>query len=195
MRRTLTGCAVSFSRRRKRTGRLFRNRFKSILVEEEPYFLQLIRCIHLNPLRSSLVASLDEPDAYPWSGHSVLLGRRECARQECPGRNGMNGTTSHLPHLPPQLLTKGAGGGSFQKKERPKPEGAAGVPDPVPQLLPETLDFARPSERQVLQLAMFAETGGSSVNKIQGPLGVPDSSLRAPARLGSPAGQKRSPKS
>ena len=83
MRRILTGYAVSFNRRHKRTGHLFQNRFKSILVEEEPYFLQLIRYIHLNPLRSSLVASLDELDAYPWSGHPVLLGRRECAFQEC----------------------------------------------------------------------------------------------------------------
>lgn len=83
MRRILTGYAVSFNRRHKRTGHLFQNRFKSILVEEEPYFLQLIRYIHLNPLRSSLVATLDELDAYPWSGHAVLLGRRECAWQEC----------------------------------------------------------------------------------------------------------------
>ena len=83
MRRLLTGYAVSFNRRHKRTGHLFQNRFKSILVEEEPYFLQLIRYIHLNPLRSSLVATLDELDAYPWSGHAVLLGRRECAWQEC----------------------------------------------------------------------------------------------------------------
>ena len=83
MRRILTGYAVSFNRRHKRTGHLFQNRFKSILVEEEPYFLQLIRYIHLNPLRSSLVASLDELDAYPWTGHPVLLGRRKCAFQEC----------------------------------------------------------------------------------------------------------------
>ena len=83
MRRILTGYAVSFNRRHKRTGHLFQNRFKSILVEEEPYFLQLIRYIHLNPLRSSLVATLDELDTYPWSGHAVLLGRRECAWQEC----------------------------------------------------------------------------------------------------------------
>ncbi|MGD0489630.1 MAG: transposase [Syntrophorhabdales bacterium] len=83
MRKILTGYAVSFNRRHKRTGHLFQNRFKSILVEEEPYFLQLVRYIHLNPLRSSLVTSLDELDTYPWSGHSVLLGRRECAWQEC----------------------------------------------------------------------------------------------------------------
>jgi len=83
MRRILTGYAVSFNRRHKRTGHLFQNRFKSILVEEEPYFLQLVRYIHLNPLRSSLVATLDELDAYPWSGHGVLLGSRECARQDC----------------------------------------------------------------------------------------------------------------
>jgi putative transposase len=83
MRRIRTGYAVSFNRRHKRTGHLFQNRFKSILVEEEPYFLQLVRYIHLNPLRLSLVATLDELDTYPRSGHAILLGRRECAWQEC----------------------------------------------------------------------------------------------------------------
>lgn len=49
MRRLLTGYAVSFNKRHKRSGHLFQNRYKSILCEEDPYFLQLVRYIHLNP--------------------------------------------------------------------------------------------------------------------------------------------------
>jgi putative transposase len=82
MRRILTGYAVSFNRRHKRTGHLFQNRFKSILVEEEPYLLQLVRYIHLNPLRGSIVKTVEELDSYPWSGHPVLLGLGAYAWQD-----------------------------------------------------------------------------------------------------------------
>jgi putative transposase len=50
MSRLLTGYAVSFNRRHKRSGHLFQNRYKSILCEEAPYLLELVRYIHLNPL-------------------------------------------------------------------------------------------------------------------------------------------------
>jgi REP element-mobilizing transposase RayT len=81
MRRLLTGYAVSFNRRNKRSGHLFQNRYKSIVCEEEPYLLELVRYIHLNPLRAGMVASLEELDLYPWSGHSVLLGHRQLSGQ------------------------------------------------------------------------------------------------------------------
>ncbi len=75
MRRLLTGYAVSFNRRHRRHGHLFQNRYKSIVVEEEPYLLELTRYIHLNPLRAKLVRDLGALAHYPWSGHSALLGR------------------------------------------------------------------------------------------------------------------------
>jgi hypothetical protein len=74
MRRLLTGYAVRFNRRHGRSGHLFQNRYKSILVEEDPYLLELVRYIHLNPLRAGIVHDLDELDRYPWAGHSALLG-------------------------------------------------------------------------------------------------------------------------
>lgn len=42
MRRLLTGYAVSHNRRHGRTGHLFQNRYKSILCDEESYFLELV---------------------------------------------------------------------------------------------------------------------------------------------------------
>jgi REP-associated tyrosine transposase len=59
MRRLLTGYAISFNRRHKRHGHLFQNRYKSFLCEEEPYLLELVRYIHLNPLRARLVSDLN----------------------------------------------------------------------------------------------------------------------------------------
>lgn len=75
MRRVLAGYAVVFNRRHRRSGHLFQNRFKSILVEEDPYLLELVRYIHLNPVRAGLVASVDALARYPWTGHAVLLGQ------------------------------------------------------------------------------------------------------------------------
>jgi REP element-mobilizing transposase RayT len=74
MRRLLTGHAVWFNRRHQRSGHLFQNRYKSIVCEEDGYLLELVRYIHLNPLRSHMVGSLEELDRYRWSGHGVLVG-------------------------------------------------------------------------------------------------------------------------
>lgn len=76
MRRLLTGYAIVFNRRHRRWGHLFQNRYKSILCQEDPYFLELVRYIHLNPLRAKLVGSVEALDDYPYSGHSTLMGIR-----------------------------------------------------------------------------------------------------------------------
>ncbi len=81
MQSVLTGYALAFNRRHKRTGHLFQNRFKSILCEREPYLLELVRYIHLNPLRAGLVSGLSGLDRHPWSGHSALMGHREAGFQ------------------------------------------------------------------------------------------------------------------
>jgi putative transposase len=82
MRRLLTGHAVQFNRRHQRSGHLFQNRFKSIICENDPYLLELVRYIHLNPLRANLVQDMNELDEFPWCGHSVLLGKRHLDGQK-----------------------------------------------------------------------------------------------------------------
>jgi REP element-mobilizing transposase RayT len=77
MRRLLTGYAVSFNRRHRRHGQLFQNRYKSILCQEDPYLLELVRYIHLNPLRTGLVSDLKKLDKHPYCGHSVLMGKKK----------------------------------------------------------------------------------------------------------------------
>jgi REP element-mobilizing transposase RayT len=74
MRSLLTGYAGAFNRRHRRSGHLFQNRYKSIVVEEEPYFLELVRYLHLNPVRAGVVANLRGLDRYPYSGHATLVG-------------------------------------------------------------------------------------------------------------------------
>ncbi len=74
LRSLLTGYAGAFNRRHRRVGHLFQNRFKSIVVEEDPYLLELVRYLHLNPVRAGIVPDLGALDGYPWTGHSALLG-------------------------------------------------------------------------------------------------------------------------
>lgn len=52
MRRLLTGHASHYNRPHRRHGYLFQNRYKSIVCEEDPYFKELVRYIHLNPPES-----------------------------------------------------------------------------------------------------------------------------------------------
>ena len=75
MLRLLTGYAVSFNRRHRRFGHLFQNRYKSILCQEDAYLLELVRYIHLNPLRAKVVKDMKALDKYPYSGHSVVMGK------------------------------------------------------------------------------------------------------------------------
>jgi len=82
MLRLLTGYAVTFNRRHRRAGHLFQNRYKSILCQEDPYLLELVRYIHLNPLRSGLVSSVKKLNVYKYCGHSFLLGKRKNSWQD-----------------------------------------------------------------------------------------------------------------
>lgn len=82
MRSLLTGYACAFNRRHRRAGHLFQNRYKSIVIEEEPYFLELVRYLHLNPLRAGVVSDLKALDRSPWSGHAALMGQRTVPWQD-----------------------------------------------------------------------------------------------------------------
>jgi REP element-mobilizing transposase RayT len=83
MRRLLTGHAVTYNRRHRRHGHLFQNRYKSIVCDEDSYFQELVRYIHLNPLRAKQVKDIDFLDRYPWSGHSALMGKIRRPWQDC----------------------------------------------------------------------------------------------------------------
>jgi len=75
MRRFLTGYATTYNLRHKRHGHLFQNRYKSIVCDEDAYFLELVRYIHVNPVRARVVKNLQGLDKYRWSGHGVLMGK------------------------------------------------------------------------------------------------------------------------
>ena len=75
MRRLLTGYAQQFNRRHDRHGYLFQNRYKSFLCETDPYLLELVRYIHLNPIRAGIIDTMEALDKYPKTGHAVIMGK------------------------------------------------------------------------------------------------------------------------
>ncbi len=97
MRRLLTGYAVSFNRRHRRHGQVFQNRYKSILCQEDAYLKELVRYIHLNPLRARLVNDLKGLDKYPFSGHSVLMGKKKLGWQDADYVLKLYGTKKQPP--------------------------------------------------------------------------------------------------
>jgi REP element-mobilizing transposase RayT len=82
MRRLLTGHAIRYNLKYHRSGHLFQNRYKSIVCEEDSYLLELVRYIHLNPLRVGVVKDMGELERYLWCGHGVLTGWRKNDWQE-----------------------------------------------------------------------------------------------------------------
>jgi REP element-mobilizing transposase RayT len=70
----LTGYVRRFNRIHHHKGHLFQGRYKAILCDQDSYLLELVRYIHLNPVRAGLVK---RPIEWPWSGHGEYLGKQK----------------------------------------------------------------------------------------------------------------------
>lgn len=57
-----------------KVGHLFQGRYKAILCQKDTYLLELIRYIHLNPIRAGLVKSITH---YPWTSYSSYLKNKK----------------------------------------------------------------------------------------------------------------------
>jgi putative transposase len=60
------------NRRHDRRGHLFQGRYKALLVDGDTYLLELVRYVHLNPVRCGMVT---DPADYSWSSHQAYLGQ------------------------------------------------------------------------------------------------------------------------
>ena len=69
----LTGYARRFNKIHHQRGHLFEGRYKAIVCDRDNYLLELVRYIHLNRVRASLVK---QPGKWPWSGHRIS-GKRK----------------------------------------------------------------------------------------------------------------------
>jgi REP element-mobilizing transposase RayT len=66
--------AQYFNNRHRKVGHLFQGRYRAILCEKDSYLLELVRYLHLNPVRAKL--AVDATD-YPWSSHAAFLKGRD----------------------------------------------------------------------------------------------------------------------
>lgn len=73
MHRIAGAYARAYQWRLETCGHLFDKRYRCQLVDADSYLLEVVRYIHLNPVRAGLAR---DPGAYPWSSHRVYLGLR-----------------------------------------------------------------------------------------------------------------------
>jgi putative transposase len=74
MRRLNSRYARYYSKKYRRRGYLFQDRYKSIVTQDRKYVEEILRYIHLNPIRSGLCKGLKELKSFPWSGHRAIMG-------------------------------------------------------------------------------------------------------------------------
>jgi putative transposase len=58
--------------RQGKSGHLFQGRYKAILVDADEYLLELVRYLHLNPVRAAMAK---DPINYQWSSHRAYCGK------------------------------------------------------------------------------------------------------------------------
>jgi REP element-mobilizing transposase RayT len=68
----MTSFSMYFNRVHNHFGPVFQNRYKSILIETDPYFLQLSKYIYLNPVRAGITQN---PTDYKYSSIREALGQ------------------------------------------------------------------------------------------------------------------------
>jgi REP element-mobilizing transposase RayT len=71
MHRVLTGYTQYYNRKYRRSGHVLQGRHKAILCQSDPYLAELVRYIHLNPIRAKMVERVEE---YPYSSHRAYMG-------------------------------------------------------------------------------------------------------------------------
>ncbi|MBU0693310.1 MAG: transposase [Candidatus Omnitrophica bacterium] len=86
-----TAYTVYYNKKRNKTGHLFQGRFKSLLVDQDSYFLELTRYIHLNPVKAKIV---DLPQKYKWSSFKGYIKPKTDKYIDYPELN------SYLPMKP-----------------------------------------------------------------------------------------------
>lgn len=130
-----------FNRRHHRVGHLFQGRYRAILCDKDPYLLELVRYIHLNPVRSQIVK---DPVAYRWSGHRAYLGKQE------------QGLVDAIPIL--KMMGRGAGEARRSYLDFVLDGMAKGHRE----------DFYRTREQQLLGSEEFVEEIQSKIDGVKG---------------------------
>ena len=77
-----TGYAGYHRKKYLRDGPLFRDRYKSIVTQDQHYIAELVRYVHLNPVRAGICKDLKALEQHPWTGNSALMGKHKYEFQD-----------------------------------------------------------------------------------------------------------------
>ncbi|MBU3143451.1 transposase [Clostridium sp. CF012] len=66
--------AGNFNKKYNYIGHLFQGRYKSELIEDDCYMLEVSRYVHLNPVRAKMVK---KPEDYRWSSYTTYTGEKD----------------------------------------------------------------------------------------------------------------------
>jgi hypothetical protein len=202
MRRLLTGYALTHNRRHRRHGPVFLNRYRSVLCQEEPYLIELVRYIHLNPMRAGIVPDLKGLKSFAHSGHAALAGRAEAPWQDVEsvlsrfGRRPGEAREAYLEYVSrgaargrrPDLagggLVRSLGGWEQVKQTRrkgPPPQGderILGDPDFVQSVLKASREQLHPREALARKGVDLKELAGQAAE----PFGVDPEEIFTPGK-------------
>lgn len=74
MRRIGASYVYWYNMKYNRFGHLFQDRYKSEVVEDDSYFLTVLRYIHQNPVKAGMVSNVEN---YKWSSYSEYIGQKD----------------------------------------------------------------------------------------------------------------------
>lgn len=78
MQKILSVYAEEYNYRHGYSGHLFEGRYAACLIEDERYFLEVSRYIHLNPVKAAMVR---EPLAYDYSSYKLFVNQAKSETQ------------------------------------------------------------------------------------------------------------------
>ncbi len=102
-----------FNKRYKKVGHLFQGRYRAILCDKDAYLLELVRYIHLNPVRGKVVR---DPERYLWTSHLSYLGKDNQGLVDTElvlGQFGKNKSQSRRRYR--EFIWEGVGSGHQQR--------------------------------------------------------------------------------
>jgi len=114
IKRITVGYVQWHNQKYDRAGHLFQNRYKSEVVEDDQYFLTVLRCIHQNPLKAGLVKDISE---YRWcSFRHYLEGFQEDTAGHEKDRTDLTGIKQKLTTVELSLVNTTRAKGFFMNK-------------------------------------------------------------------------------
>ena len=66
--------AWNFNKKYNYIGHLFQDRYRSEVIKDDKYMLEVSRYVHLNPVRANMVL---KPEEYKWSSYTMFIGKKE----------------------------------------------------------------------------------------------------------------------